>query len=117
MNESGSDVSDEGVSFLCGLDDLAATGCKDLETFFARSICITKVGILVPMNHFKLLKYADRKKLIKAKAEMKEGSNVLPPTRILKSLSFLANEFVDLNYDAVNFPFNENDAQPLALAT
>ena len=36
MNVSGSDVSDEGVSFLCGLDDLAATCFKDLETFFAR---------------------------------------------------------------------------------
>ena len=110
LNVSGSDVSDAGITFLCGIsNDRAAKGCKLLEFFFARTNGVTKYGITLAIQYMRKLRFLDNKHLLAACKEV--GGNVLPPNTILKTFSIKSNEFLELGYQLVNWANSPDEFQ------
>ena len=102
MNLSKSNVSDNGISHLCGVStdgSITATGCSRLESLFARNTEVTHFGICLAITILKHLKFVDHKSLQAANEEL--GTRVLPPKLILKSFSFGDYEFLKLQFKVI----------------
>ena len=80
---SQSDVSDIGVFYLCGVSE-SGKGCKQLESFYARSTAVTEAGIRMAIQCLAKLQFLDSKHLSRANAQLESG-RVLSPKAFLKS--------------------------------